>query len=76
VILISGCQDNQLSLDGVKNGLFTSKLLRVWKNGEFHGGHRKFRKSISNLMPPSQTPNFYPVGEVRRPFVRQRPLTI
>jgi metacaspase-1 len=76
VILISGCQDNQLSLDGDRNGLFTSKLLKVWKNGDFKGGHRRFRRSIANLMPPSQTPNFYPAGEVRRSFVRQRPLTI
>ena len=76
VILISGCQDNQLSLDGVQNGLFTSKLLEVWKGGEYKGGHRRFRKQIANLMPPTQTPNFYPVGGVRRRFVRERPLTI
>jgi metacaspase-1 len=76
VILISGCQDNQLSLDGAQNGLFTSKLLEVWRNGEFKGGHRRFRKQIANLMPPTQTPNFYPLGEVRRRFVRERPLTI
>jgi hypothetical protein len=76
VILISGCQDNQLSLDGVQNGLFTSKLLEVWNNGEYKGGHRRFRKQIANLMPPTQTPNFYPAGEVRRRFVRERPLTI
>ena len=76
VILISGCQDNQLSLDGVQNGLFTSKLLEVWSNGEYKGGHRRFRKQIANLMPPTQTPNFYPAGEVRRRFVRERPLTI
>lgn len=76
VILISGCQDNQLSLDGVQNGLFTSKLLEVWKNGEYEGGHRRFRRKISELMPPSQTPNLYPVGDVRRTFVRQKPLTI
>jgi hypothetical protein len=28
-ILISGCQDNQLSIDGVFNGLFTANLLQV-----------------------------------------------
>jgi hypothetical protein len=76
VILISGCQDNQLSLDGVQNGLFTSKLLEVWRNGEYKGGHRRFRGQIAKLMPPTQTPNFFPVGEVRRRFVRERPLTI
>src|SRR5262249_51550426 len=30
VILTSGCQDNQTSLDGDKNGLFTQTLLKVW----------------------------------------------
>jgi metacaspase-1 len=76
LILISGCQDNQLSLDGVKNGLFTSKLLEVWNKGNYTGGHRRFRKSIAELMPPTQTPNFFRVGDVPRSFVRQRPLTV
>lgn len=76
IILISGCQDNQLSLDGVENGLFTSKLLEVWDGGAYTGGHRRFRKLIADRMPPSQTPNFFTVGDVQRSFVRQRPLTI
>jgi len=29
VLLISGCQDNQLSADGDFNGLFTAQLLKV-----------------------------------------------
>ncbi len=28
ILLISGCQDNQLSADGEVNGLFTGELLR------------------------------------------------
>jgi hypothetical protein len=35
ILLLSGCQDNQLSHDGAFNGLFTSQLLKVWKNGLF-----------------------------------------
>ena len=35
VILISGCQDNQLSLDGDRNGLFTQTLLGVWDDGKW-----------------------------------------
>ncbi|MCH5688482.1 caspase family protein [Niabella sp. W65] len=31
IILLSGCQDNQTSLDGDKNGLFTEKMLKVYK---------------------------------------------
>jgi metacaspase-1 len=33
-LLISGCQDNQTSSDGDRNGLFTEMLLAVWKNGK------------------------------------------
>jgi hypothetical protein len=34
-VLVSGCQDNQTSADGDRNGLFTETLLAVWKNGKF-----------------------------------------
>src|SRR5262249_31073 len=33
-ILISGCQDNQTSLDGDHNGAFTEALLHVWNHGK------------------------------------------
>ena len=33
VILISGCQDNQTSMDGDHNGAFTEQLLKVWNHG-------------------------------------------
>ena len=76
VILISGCQDNQLSLDGDRNGLFTQTLLGVWDDGKWEGGHRKFWKTIGAKMPPTQSPNFFGTG-VRDPkFRRQTPLTI
>ena len=76
VILISGCQDNQLSLDGDRNGLFTQTLLGVWDDGSWKGGHRKFWKAIGAKMPPTQSPNFFRTG-VRDPkFRRQTPLTI
>ncbi|HEV8441212.1 MAG TPA: caspase family protein [Methylomirabilota bacterium] len=76
VILISGCQDNQLSADGDFNGLFTANLLRVWKEGHFIGTYRKFRADIVRHMPPDQTPNFFTVGVQNRVFERQRPFTV
>lgn len=76
VILISGCQDNQLSADGDFNGLFTANLLRVWKEGQFRGSHRQFHASIVRNMPPDQTPNFFTVGAPSRSFERQRPFTV
>ena len=35
VILISGCQDNQTSMDGDHNGAFTEQLLQVWNHGAY-----------------------------------------
>jgi metacaspase-1 len=76
VLLISGCQDSQLSLDGSRNGLFTQQLLNVWDNGRFRGSYRRFWRAIGKKMPPTQTPNFYPVGAANPKFDRQTPLTI
>jgi len=76
VLLISGCQDNQLSLDGTKNGLFTQQLLSVWDDGTWKGSYRRFWRAIGKKMPPTQTPNLYPVGANNRAFDRQTPLTI
>lgn len=76
VLLISGCQDDQLSLDGKRNGLFTQTLLRVWDNGQFSGAYRAFHRAIQALMPPTQSPNLFPVGTGTRAFIRQRPLEL
>jgi hypothetical protein len=76
VLLISGCQDNQLSADGVRNGLFTATLLNVWNDGKFQGRYRGFHKKIVGQMPPDQSPNLSLVGAPNPAFTRQRPFTI
>lgn len=76
VVLISGCQDNQLSLDGNRNGLFTEKLRKVWNNGRFVGGYRTFRSKIAAQMPPTQTPRYSRVGAANPKFERQKPFKI
>jgi hypothetical protein len=76
VLLISGCQDNQTSADGSRNGLFTQTLLGVWNKGKFRGSNRKFAKDIVKKMPPWQAPNFFPAGPHSASFERQRPFTI
>lgn len=76
IILISGCQDNQLSGDGPRNGVFTAALRSVWANGQFRDGHRAFHKAISRIMPPYQTPNYFRVGGPDLLFERQRPFAI
>jgi hypothetical protein len=76
VLLISGCQDNQLSADGSFNGLFTGTLLKVWKQGVFKGDYRKFQKDIVRRMPPDQTPNYFREGTPNPAFEGQSPFTI
>jgi hypothetical protein len=76
VILISGCQDNQVSLDGARNGLFTEKLLKVWNSGAFTGNYRAFHQAILTLMPSTQTPNLDSTGVALDAFLAQRPFSI
>lgn len=75
VLLISGCQDNQTSQDGDKNGLFTGTLKKVWNKG-FKGSYRMFHKAILAEMPPTQTPNYFRAGAVSAAFERSTPFTI
>lgn len=76
VILIAGCQDNQLASDGWRNGLFTSCLLQVWDQGQFLGNYKSFCSRIAMLMPSSQTPNYYLTGQPNSSFEAQEPFTI
>jgi hypothetical protein len=69
VLLISGCADNQVSLDGTHNGLFTATLLTVWNGGHFQGGYRSLHKRILSRMPESQSPKLSVVGKYDRTFV-------
>src|SRR6185436_15111578 len=73
VILISGCEDHQLSADGARNGLFTETLKTVWDNGQFTGDYQAFRDAIAASMPASQTPNFATTGADDADFVQEIP---
>jgi metacaspase-1 len=75
VILISGCQDNQVSLDGDHNGAFTGQLRRIWNNGKFSGNHSRFHAQIVAGMAASQTPNLFLLGPAGA-FAAQRPFTV
>lgn len=75
-MLISGCQDNQLSLDGAFNGLFTSQVLKVWKDGSFDGDYHNFHKEILNRMPQTQSPNLFMIGQKNPNFESQKPFSI
>lgn len=76
VLLISGCQDNQLSQDGTFNGLFTGNLKAAWNGGTFAGSYRRFHTAIGSKMPPDQTPKLSMVGASSAAFIAQKPFTI
>ena len=75
VVLISGCQDNQTSMDGQHNGAFTEQLLKVWNNGAYSGNYANFHARIKSLMPPTQTPNLFVLGQAAA-FLAQAPFTV
>jgi hypothetical protein len=74
VILISGCQDNQFSMDGNQNGAFTEQVMRVWNNGSFKGSHASLHARVRAGLPPTQSPNLFTLGPAAA-FVRERPFT-
>ena len=76
VLLISGCRDDQLSLDGFSNGLFTENLRAVWDDGAWEGGHAEFREAIRARMPAKQQPNYLRVGAANSEFEQQKPFTV
>ena len=76
VLLISGCQDDQTSLDGDFNGLFTGTLKSVWGNGAFTGAYKAFHKAIVEKMPASQKPALFRTGAANPTFMAQTPFKV
>jgi metacaspase-1 len=76
LILISGCQDWQLSADGTGNGLFTERLKTIWNNGVFDGSYLEFHQEIASSMPNYQKPNYYREGVPSAAFDNQQPFRI
>lgn len=75
VVLISGCQDNQFSMDGDNNGAFTEQVLRVWNEGRFKGSLAQFHARVRHALPPTQSPNLFALGPATG-FLQQAPFTI
>lgn len=75
VILISGCQDNQTSMDGEHNGAFTEQLLKVWNHAAYRGNYAKFHAAVKAGLPSSQTPNLFTLGASAK-FLRQQPFSV
>jgi len=75
VILMSGCQDNQTSMDGDHNGAFTEQMLHVWNEGGYAGNYAKFHAAIKARMPASQSPNLFTLGSTAS-FITQQPFQV
>lgn len=75
VILISGCQDNQFSMDGNHNGAFTEQLLSTWNNGGFKGSYASFHARVRAGLPPTQSPNLFTLGPAAT-FLKQAPFSV
>lgn len=76
VLLISGCQDRQVSLDGAFNGAFTGALLETWDGGAFVGDYPAFHQAIRGRMPSTQEPNYFVVGAPDPAFEAQQPFAL
>ncbi len=75
VILISGCQDNQTSMDGDHNGAFTEQVLKTWNHGTFRGTYASFHSRVRAGLPPTQSPNLFTLGSAAT-FLKQEPFTL
>lgn len=76
IILISGCQDDEVSLDGNEHGLFTNALLKTWNGGKYKGSISNFHKRIRARLDGFQEPNLFTVGTTDAAYMRQRPFTV
>ncbi|MDW9414240.1 peptidase C14, caspase catalytic subunit p20 [Sinorhizobium meliloti] len=76
VRLISGCQDNQVSLDGIGNGAFTAALISTWNHGRFNRNYAAFHRAIMMKLPPDQTPHHWQVGPRNPIYDAQTPFAI
>ena len=74
-ILVSGCQDNQTSMDGDHNGAFTEQLLHIWNDGKFSGNYASFHARVKARLPPTQSPNLFTLGSAGA-FLAQTPFTV
>ena len=78
-LLISGCEDDQLSSDIGTNGLFTLQVRRTWNAGAFSGDHPGFHQAVRTAVlqsNPSQAPAFFTVGQAVAGFPQQKPYTL
>jgi hypothetical protein len=78
VVLISGCKDEQTSMDGPGNGAFTYAFLQVWENagGDYRKGYKDLQKDVLAAIENSdQEPQIYYYGDGVKAMLDQMPLS-
>ncbi len=65
-LLMAACQDNQVALDGDRNGLFTGTLKGIWAGGRFRGSYLDAMRAARAAMPRFQIPNLLTLGSPAR----------
>ncbi len=76
ILLLSGCQDKQLSGEDMGHGLFTQGVIEAWDGGSFSGDYSQLRTEILLQMPDDQSPNMEVIGTKNKAFIREKPFTI
>lgn len=67
-LLLSACKDNQVAMDGGRNGLFTGTLKRIWAGGRYAGSYAAAVQAARAAMPSYQTPGLMKVGATSTPI--------
>jgi hypothetical protein len=62
-LLISGCQDNQLSQESGGHGVFTTAVERTWAGSSFAGDYTAFHQAVRSRMGPTQQPELSLFGQ-------------
>lgn len=65
VIAFSACQDNQTTLDGTVNGLYSGNVLATWGNAGFSGSIRQMHDRLVSDSPSTITPALHTYGGPR-----------
>jgi hypothetical protein len=65
VITFSACQDNQTTLDGTVNGLYSGNVLGTWDNAGFNGSIRQMHNRLVSDSPSTITPALHTYGGPR-----------
>ena len=76
VMLMSGCRDDQVSMDDGTHGVFTKNLLEVWDQQKSRlRDYRELVVAVRERM-SGQEPQINAIGRVNVDFVAERPFTI